>query len=246
VNQDAIPLMLLLLLGFVLGSGMVMLAWMITLRRRAHTTKSTIRLRPEFPSFKLTFAPRPASWLAVRSQDPKAVRAALGLDHFPSCPWVEGLTGGHGFFIGPPVNGWIIVTGSGLPDPGNDADECFRFLTGLSRKLGHVQFFQAEQVLHHHAWVRVENGVVTRAYAWAAETVWNQGGKTAAETDLSMKCFGYGEHPDATSWAAAEWTASNAAKVPLLAARWSLDPARINGRLRKHADDIAGDSSWPD
>jgi hypothetical protein len=61
-----------------------------------------------------------------------------------------------------------------------------------------------------------------------------------------MKCFGYGEHPDATSWAAAEWTASNAAKVPLLAARWSLDPARIDGRLRKHADGIAGDSSWPD
>jgi hypothetical protein len=246
VNQDVISLMLLLLLGFVPGAGIVMLLWLIAARRRAHKTKLTIHFRPEFPSFKTTFAPRPASWLAVRSQDPQAVRAALGLDHFPSCPWVEGLTGGHGFFIGPPVNGWIIVTGSGLPDPGDDADECFRFLTGLSRKLGHVQFFQAEQVLHQHAWVRVENGVVTRAYAWAAETVWNQGDKTAAETDLSMKCFGYDEHPAADSWAAAEWMAANVAKVPLLAARWSLDPARIVGYLQKHADDVAGDSPWPD
>ena len=90
-----------------------------------------------------------------------------------------------------------------------------------------MQFFLAEQVLQHHAWVRVENGVVTRAYAWAAETVWNQGAKTAAETDLSMKCFGYGEQPEAESWAAVKWMAANVAKVPLLAARWSLDPARI-------------------
>jgi len=153
------------------------------------------------------------------------------------------MTGGHGLFIGPPVNGWIIVTGSGLPNPGSDADECFRFLTELSRKLGHVQFFQAERVLHHHAWARVENGAVKRAYAWAGETVWNQGSKTADEEELSMKCFGYGEHPSAASWAAAEWTATNVAKVPLLAARWSLDPARIDGSLRKH---VAGESPRPD
>lgn len=152
------------------------------------------------------------------------------------------MTGGHGFFIGPPVNGWIIVTGSGLPNPGGDVDGCFHFLTELSRKLGHVQFFQAERVLHHHAWMRVENGAVTRAYAWAGETVWNQGRKTAAEMELSMKCFGYGEHPDAASWAAAEWTASNVGKVPLLAARWSLDPARIDERLRNHANGVAGES----
>jgi len=238
----AIPLMLLALHGLALVMGAMMLAWMIALHRRNRAAESMIRHRPDFPPFQLAFAPRPASWLAVRSQSPKAVRAALGLDLFAPDPWMKGLSGGPGFFIGPPVNGWIIVTGPGLPDPGNDADECFRFLTALSRKLGHVQFFQAERVLHHHAWARVENGRVTRAYAWAAETVWNQGSKTAAETDLSMKCLGYDEHPAVDSWAAAEWMAANVAKVPLLAARWSLDPARIDGRLQKHADDVADDS----
>ena len=240
-QENLIPVVLLLLLGFVLGIGATMLAWIIALQRRARPIKPLIRHWPEFPVFKLTLAPRPASWMAIRSQSPQAVRAALGLDHFAPCPWGEGLAGGHRFFIGPPVNGWIIVTGSGLPDPGNDADECFRFLTRLSRKLGHVQFFQAERVLQHHAWVRLENGVVKRAYAWASETVWNQGVKTAGEMDLSMKCFGYSEHPAADSWAAAEWMTANVAKVPLLAARWSLDPARIDGRLRKHADGIAGE-----
>jgi hypothetical protein len=241
VNE--ISLVLLAMLGFVLGSGTMALFWMLALHRQTRAMRFPPRPAEPFPPFQLAFAPRPASWLAVRSPDRKAVQTALGLDHFAPCSWAGGMTGGHEFFVGPPVNGWIIVTGSGLPNPDSDADECFRFLTELSRKLGHVQFFQAERVLHHHAWVRVENGVVKRAYAWAGETVWNQGSKTAEETELSMKCFGYGEHPNTASWAAAEWTAANAAKVPLLAARWSLDPARIDRSLRKR---VAGESPRPD
>jgi len=219
-----------------------MALWIIAWRRRVYGRQSTKPQPPEFVSWQLTYAPRPGSWLAIRSPDPRAVRAALDLDHLAACPWVEGLTGGHGFFISAPVKGWIIVTGSGLPNPANDPDDCFHFLTDLSRKLGQVQFFLAERVLQHHAWVKVDNGVVTRAYVWAGETLWNQGAKTAAEMDLSMKCFGYGEQPDAASWAVNEWTAGNVAKVPLLAARWSLDPARFNvWRLRKPVDGIAGE-----
>ena len=234
--------MFLLLLGFLLGAGSTTCIWLLRWRRRVRAKRSPTRRGPEFVPLHLSYAPRPTSWLAIRSRKPQAVRAALGLDNLTPCPWVEGLTGGYGFFIGAPVNGWIVVTGSGLPDPGNDADECFRFLIELSRKVGHVQFFLAERVLQHHAWVQVENGTVTRAYAWAGETVWNQGAKTAAEADLSMKCLNYGEQLNAESLAATKWMAGNVAKVPLLAARWSLDPARINVRhLRKHADGIAGD-----
>jgi hypothetical protein len=241
VNE--ISLAMLAVLGFVLGAGTMALVWLLALHRRTRADDLAPLPVEPFPPFQLAFAPRPARWLAVRSLDRKAVQAALGLDHFAPCSWAGGMTGGHGFFIGPPVNGWIVVTGSGLPNPDSDADECYRFLTELSRKLGHVQFFQAERVLHHHAWVRVENGGVKRAYAWAGETVWNQGGKTAEETDLSMKCFGYGEYPSAASWAAVEWMAANVAKVPLLAASWSLDPARIDGRLPRH---VAGESPRPD
>jgi hypothetical protein len=247
MNQvNAIPLVLLALFGFVLGVGSMMLVWMIALHRQARRAEIKIRRLEKSPLFQSAFGSRPTCWLAVRSLNPKAVQAALGLDHFAPCPWAEGMAGGHEFFIGPSVNGWIIVTGSGLPNPGCNVDDCFHFLTELSRKLGQVQFFQAERLLHHHAWAHMENGVVIRAYAWAGETVWNEGPKTAAEMDLSMKCFGYGEHPHASSWAAAEWTATNVAKVPLLAARWSLDPARIDERLRKHANGVAGELSQPD
>jgi hypothetical protein len=236
---------LMLLAGFLLAlvvAAMVFL-WMIFLHRRARAAEQMAPRKTAAPLFESAFASRPALWMAVRATDPKTVQAALGLDQPIPCSWQEGMTGERSFFIGPPVNGWIIVTGSGLPNPSCDVDECFRFLARISGQLGQVQLFHADRILHHHAWARAENGVVTRAYAWAGETIWNQGAKTPAEIELSMKCFGYGEEPNADSWAAVEWTAANVGKVPLLATRWSLDPARINERARKHADGIAGESS---
>ncbi len=83
----------------------------------------------------------------------------------------------------------------------------------------------ADPVLHHHAWARVENGVVTRAYAWVNETVWNQGAKTLAEIELNMKCFGYGEDAGMDDATMEEYAAANVGKMPSLAARWSFDPA---------------------
>ena len=217
--------------------------WMIVLHRQARAAEQLTPRKAAAPTFESAFTSRPPLWMAVRATDSKPVQAALGLNQPTPCSWMEGMTGAREFFVGPAVNGWIIVTGSGLPNPSCDVDECFRFLAGISAQLGQVQFFHADRILHHHAWARAENGVVTRAYAWAGETIWNQGAKTPAETELSMKCFGYGEEPNADSWAAVEWTAANVGKVPLLATRWSLDPARINERARNHADGIAGESS---
>jgi len=147
--------------------------------------------------------------------------------------WSEGMAGRHEFFISPQTHGWVIVTGPGLPNPSDNVDACFHFLIGLSRRLGHVQFFHANGILHHHAWARIDEGCVTRAYAWAGETVWNQGAKTLPEIELGLKCFAYGENS-----ATIENAEANAKKVPLLAARWSLDPAAINSRFVKHVTGI--------
>ena len=235
----------MLLVGHLLALVIAVMAllWMIALHRRARAAGQLTQCQAIVPTFEPAFASRPPLWMAVRATDPGTVQAALGLDQPTPCSWTEGMTGKRNFFVGPPVNGWIIVTGSGLPNPSCDVDECFRFLARISGQLGQVQLFHADRILHHHAWAHAENGVVTRAYAWAGETIWNQGAKTPAETELSMKCFGYGEEPKADSWAAVEWTAANVGKVPLLATRWSLDPARINERARNHAEGIAGESS---
>ena len=183
---------------------------------------------------------RPTTWLAVRSRNVHAVQMALGLNNVQPCTWLEGLAGDEKLFVAPPVKGWVLIIGSGLPDPADDVDVCFRFLTSLSQKLGHVQFFKANRVLGHHAWVRVEGGRVVRGYAWAGRTLWNQGKPTRAETEFGLKCFQYFESPDQT-FEQSEIAAMNVEKVSSLADRWSLDPAHVDEHLFEHAYGIAGE-----
>src|SRR5581483_11374488 len=151
---------------------------------------------------------------AVRSRNPRAVQEALNLHNAKPCTWTEGLAGEQRLFIAPPVNGWILVVGSEVPDPAEDVDVCFRFLTDLSRKLGQVQYFSANRVLGHHAWVQLTSGRVVRAYAWAGRTLWNQGVKTRAELELGLKCFHYFENPERLSFGPSDLILTNTEKVP--------------------------------
>ena len=234
--------MLLALHMLALGVITVVFFGMIVLHRRARVRQQTARAGDSLSLTDPKCTLHPVVWLAIRSSSPKAVQAALGMNYPARCPWMEGISGEHEFFIGAPVNKWIIVTGSSLPHPDHDVDRCFHFLLRLSRVLGHVQLFMADPILQHHAWVQVENGNVKRAYAWTGKTVWNQGPRSLAETELNLKCFGYGEEKDGKA-AMEENVAANVKKVPSLAARWSIDPMAMDGNLQTHADGIAGKSS---
>jgi hypothetical protein len=134
--------------------------------------------------------------------------------------------------------------GSGLPDPSEDVDVCFRFLIELSRRLGQVQFFSATRILHHHAWVKADGGRILRAYAWAGKTLWSQGARTSAESELDLKCFDYFETSEPCCFGQPDVAALNADKIPLLAARWSIDPGRIDARFLRLERGIAGEPSW--
>lgn len=232
--EDSIPLMILAMHGVALGLGLVILSWMLALNRRARRLEVASPVAQPV-CFPIIISQRPPVWLAVRAATPEAVSSALGLSGCSPCSWSEGIAGNHEFFISPQLHGWVIVTGLGLPNPSDDVDAVFLFLVALSRKLGHVEFFYADRTGHHHGWARVDEGCVTRAYAWAGETVWNQGGQTLSEMELGMKCFGYGDEP-----AAAAEAQRNLEKVPLLAARWSLDPAEVRNLSVRQAIGIAG------
>ena len=237
-TADTIPLLLLAVLGICIGMGLALLAWVMELRRRAIRQK-------ENDAFLFEFTPRTGSgerpnlWLAVRTRTTEEVRTALGLDHSTPCSWQEGMKGSHEFFISPRVNGWIIITGLALPNPTDDIDACFMFLTGISKKLGHVQFFYIDPVWDHHGWARIDEGCVTRGYAWTGETVWNQGPTTLSETDLGLRCHPYGDN--AATIADCE---KNVKNIPALAARWSLDPADVKNFATEQATGLAGESAW--
>lgn len=247
--SNILVIALLTLLGFVLGGGVSLF---ILVRRHLRLRRRLFRLNEmrdeaaqDFSRF--TFVPyhplqarRPTRWLAIRSRDMQAVQTALRLDNPRPCSWAEGVFSSRKLFIAPPINGWTLVFGASLPNPDDDVDVCYRFLRELSRKLGHVQFFQADQVLQHHAWAQLESGRVLRGYAWAGTTVWNQGVKTSAEVALKLNCFAYGDNPGSDDWAVADHIVANVEKVSQLAQRWSLDPTELDGRVLAQQQGIVG------
>jgi hypothetical protein len=243
------PFLLLVVLGFALSCGITM-AMLLSHRARIRPLHSQLaEQRAEFgytsllPARSAGFISRPSSWLAVKSRSLEAVQSALGLHNAKPCSWIEGLAGDEKLFIAPPVKGWIIVLGSGLPEPSDDVDACFCFLLDMSRKLGRIQFFNASPILHHHAWVQADSGRILRAYAWAGRTLWNQGKRTSAEQDLGLKCFDYTDPTQAFPFGLQDRINANVEKVPLLAARWSLDPAAIDERFLQDERGVAGEWS---
>jgi hypothetical protein len=186
---------------------------------------------------------QPVRWLAVKGNNPVIVQSALDLHHPHPCSWEEGMSEAHEdkLFVSPSINGWILVVGSGLPDPSEDVDECYRFLADLSRKLGHLQFFNTNRVLYHHAWALIEKGQIFRAYAWGGETLWNQGQITAAEKELDVRCFDYGS--DQNAFMLKDLFSANCEKVNQLAARWSVDPNAVSESAWNAARGIVGDFS---
>lgn len=187
----------------------------------------------------------PKRWVAIRSTNQQAVREALGLYNARTCTWEEGLAEAsqRTLFISPPVGSWILVMGTCLPDPHEDVDRAFRFLLDLSQKLGHVQFFQADRVLYHHAWVRAEDGRILRAYAWAGETLWNQGNLSIAETELGLRCLDYGDMSGMDSFPPAAFIQTNTDKVVALAAHWSIDPLTVDQNALRLGQGLAGEVS---
>jgi hypothetical protein len=246
-----IILALLALLGIVLTAG-VALACLVSRYLRSRKTDawsgSMVGNRCEFDGGRGVHSSVfdfPSRWLAIKSNHHQRVQQTLGLHNATPCSWVEGMAriNDHKLFVSPPVNGWILVMGTHLPEHSEDVDATFRFLLRLSHELGEVQYFSVNRVLGHHAWARLDQGRVARAYAWAGETLWNQGPKTWAERKLGLKCYDYFTEESRNHSEQVQQALANAEKVMLLAAIWSVDPASIDDDLLTRAVGVAGDCS---
>ena len=244
-------LLMLFPFALVLGTALLFVAlaahWS---RRRSAALASRIVDESLFAvSTKPVFSPslfdQPVRWLAVKSNNPSTVQSALGLQAAVPCSWEEGLHEARDqkMFVSPPINGWVVVVGSALPDPADDVDGCFHFLRELSHEVGQVQFFTVNRVLNYHGWALVDRGNVFRAYAWAGETLWNQGPLTAAERELQLRCFDYAT--DRNVFAQREPLIANTEKVPRLASRWSVDPMGLRDGSSSTRQGVVGSfSHW--
>jgi hypothetical protein len=241
--------MMLLLVSIILGAFFACLAgyWVRRKQEAQGIDTLSFRNRDPFDRSQSFLFDRPNRWLAIKTSDIAKVQDALGLHNPTPCSISEGLglgkMGDRKLFVSPPIDGWILVVGQGLPDPSDDVDIFYHFIMRLSRALGGVQFFCSNRALNHHAWVRAENNKIYRAYAWAGETLWNEGEVTAAERELGLRCFDYGEQPSIFPFSAREAHFANAEKVPMLATRWSIDPSAIAQMGYNPHPGISGDFS---
>jgi len=246
---EYLVLILLSLLLLILGVG-AFFFWLATRHGRQRQALAEAALRhppsrrwPDEESFRPEIFDSPCRWIAVRTTEPRAVQKALKLANPTLCTWAEGLAEARDrrLFITPPIGEWVLVVGSSLPDPGDDVDECFHLLTDLSRKLGLVQFFSLNRALGHHAWARLDAGEVLRAYAWAGHVMWNQGPPSPAELGLDLRCYEYLEEVEKNWGEAHDPILQNLDRLPMLAARWSVDPAALDERHLATGRGIVGE-----
>jgi len=245
-SDDMVACLLLLLLAAVIVLGAVCFLLVIHFvgqRRREHSSETHEEQAADPSLFWQTGGMLlvPARWMAVRATTVREVRNALALSNTTPCRIEDGLAGNHqqALFLAPPINGWVLITGPGVPDPADDVDEVFHLLRALSIKLGAAQFFSFNRALGHHAWAWARGGGIVRAFAWAGHTVWNEGELTPPEVQFRLCCPGY-QDAAPRSIRAREAILTNLDKVPLLAARWSVDPVSVH-QQQPNAMGVAGE-----
>lgn len=237
-EHGAVAFVLLGSLAFLIGMGAAFLALNLHERRRERTAgysnfaNSGRTLRKPPGGFRPLFYELPRQWVAVRTPSVAAVQEALRLQNAARGSWQDTLAGAgdRAVFLTPSIMGWVLIVGPGVPDPADDIDECYHFLVQLSRALGQVQLFSSHAALGHHAWAKLNGGEIERAYAWAGETLWNQGPLSRTEQELGMICFDYNSQPNGPG-PTPECAVINAEKLALLAGRWSINPTGIDERV---------------
>jgi len=141
------------------------------------------------------------SWLAIPTQDSAKVITAVGLKDAVRANWASGveavyrgISGLSQVFVTPPVEGWTLVVGLGLPsfDTPERTREFLDFINKVAASFPAFYYFGTHRVVDYHAWVKVAGGKIERAYAWLGErgqTLCESGNKSAEEVALGFAFF---------------------------------------------------------
>jgi hypothetical protein len=138
------------------------------------------------------------SWFAAQTHDPAALADALGLTNVRSSTWSAGIEAAYAtppafsVFLTPPVRGWVLAVGRGLPTPG-DEPAFEASLLALAQRFPELQFFATYRVSEFHAWARAIEGRIVRLFASSGErgeVMANSGELTADERALGLPDLG--------------------------------------------------------
>jgi hypothetical protein len=159
---------------------------------------------------------RRCGWLAARGATPEALLAALPLARARRVGWRDGIRAAYAgkVFVTPALGGWTLAVSPRLPDAGDGRVPAplVSFLSRVSRDLAtEVQSFAMNEAVGYTHWARAEHGRVLCARAYVElidKTLVDLGGPAADPPERGVP---------------------GPAAVAALAARWSLDPAALDG-----------------
>jgi hypothetical protein len=165
------------------GLGIVILAWLLALNRRARRLEQTAGQSDSTGFFPNRFSATSGQLARHPFGESRGGQGRAGLEPFRAV-FVVGRHDGQPRIFHQPARQRLGHRHRPRPAQSDRRrGRVFSFSDALSRKLGHVQFFYADRLLHHHAWARMDEGCVTRAYAWTGETVWNQGARRCRKSN---------------------------------------------------------------
>jgi hypothetical protein len=178
-------------------------------------------------------------WLAIKSTDIEGITSALNLSSIEETNWTKGLEEAYEasgkVFVSPALDNWVLVIGISLPDAGGSRrkDSMTPLLVKLSAKFGEVQYFATHRVVDYHAWAKVIDQNIVRAYAYLGEsgsTLWNVGELTEEEKELGFSFFDESseEAENDEYWEREDLSYPDEENVMDIAKKWSIDTSFEN------------------
>jgi hypothetical protein len=216
----------------------VILGWKYSHRfSRSEQTRMAANVPPGLNNSSLMTAPWPfgykTAWLAIRSDDPKAVAVALELQNVESTNWVYGVwhaveTDDYQIFITPPVKGWVLAVGMPFLFEADAHQE--KRIIELSKRFGEAQFFASMRTSSAYLWARAANGKLVRLFYEGDGTRRTEGGQTPEEKQLNFKFFD-SSSPESSQpgyWQRKDLTFVDDTCVLNVADKWSVDPSKLD------------------
>jgi hypothetical protein len=99
------------------------------------------------------------SWLAIRTNDRRALSAALGFRALDEAPFDAALAGRDRAFVTPPIDGWTLVV-----IERKQPSQLFALAERASAELGEAQLFVCSAKRRHYAWLSLRDGKLERAF----------------------------------------------------------------------------------
>jgi hypothetical protein len=143
------------------------------------------------PDEPIPFGPK-SLWVAARAPSAQALAEALELDDLRASNWSSGLAAAeaypsHCVFVTPPIRGWILAVGVGLPDPGDSAllPRWRSLMSAVSQRFGEAWFFGNHRISSYSVWACYVAGRERRLFAYAdGQLIYDFGEPLAEEVNL--------------------------------------------------------------